>query len=97
MARHFWGRDVFVLVISNINIGFQKSLTPPLSILKCKVSGINLAALIMPVCRKQTQQIPYFLLFLKTKQTKNIFAIKIRVCSLEKGSSREGRAWFWRD
>ncbi len=32
-ARHFWGRDVFVLVISNINIGFQKSLTLFLSIL----------------------------------------------------------------
>ncbi len=26
-ARPFWGRGVFVLVISNINIGFQKSLT----------------------------------------------------------------------
>ncbi len=30
-ARPFWGRGVFVLVISNINIGFQKSLTPPLN------------------------------------------------------------------
>ncbi len=29
-ARPFWGWGVFVLVISNINIGFQKSLTPPL-------------------------------------------------------------------
>ncbi len=29
-ARPFWGRGVFVLVISNINIGYQKSLTPPL-------------------------------------------------------------------
>ncbi len=29
-ARPFWGRGVFVLVISNVNIGFQKSLTPPL-------------------------------------------------------------------
>ncbi len=29
-ARPFWSRGVFVLVISNINIGFQKSLTPPL-------------------------------------------------------------------
>uniref|UniRef100_A0A673HJC5 NPC1 like intracellular cholesterol transporter 1 n=1 Tax=Sinocyclocheilus rhinocerous TaxID=307959 RepID=A0A673HJC5_9TELE len=26
-ARPFWGRGVFVLVISNINIGYQKSLT----------------------------------------------------------------------
>ncbi len=26
----FWGRGMFVLVISNINIGYQKSLTPPL-------------------------------------------------------------------
>ncbi len=32
-ARPFWGRGVFVLVISNINIGFQKSLTPPLSMI----------------------------------------------------------------
>ncbi len=30
-ARPFWGRGVFVLVISNINIGFQKSLTTPLT------------------------------------------------------------------
>ncbi len=30
-ARHFWSRGVFVLVISNINIGFQKLLTLPLS------------------------------------------------------------------
>ncbi len=30
-ARHFWGRGVFVLVISNINIGFQKWLTLPLN------------------------------------------------------------------
>ncbi len=30
-ARPFWGRGMFVLVISNINIGFQKSLTPPLT------------------------------------------------------------------
>ncbi len=29
-VRHFWGRGVFILVISNINIGYQKSLTPPL-------------------------------------------------------------------
>lgn len=29
-ARPFWGRGVFVLVIWNINIGYQKSLTPPL-------------------------------------------------------------------
>ncbi len=29
-ARPFWGRGVFVLVISNINIGYQKLLTPPL-------------------------------------------------------------------
>jgi len=33
-ARPFWGRGVYFLVISNINIGFQKSLTPPLSELK---------------------------------------------------------------
>ncbi len=26
-ARPFWGRGMFVLVISNINIGFQKLLT----------------------------------------------------------------------
>ncbi len=26
-ARPFWGRGVFVLVISNINIGFPKLLT----------------------------------------------------------------------
>ncbi len=32
-VRPFWGRGVFVLVISNINIGFQKSLTPPLMLL----------------------------------------------------------------
>ncbi len=30
-ARSFWGRGVFVLVISNVNIGYQKSLTPSLS------------------------------------------------------------------
>jgi len=30
-ARPFWGRGLFVLVISNINTGFQKSLTPPLN------------------------------------------------------------------
>ncbi len=30
-ARPFWGRGVFVLVISNINIGFQKLLTLPLT------------------------------------------------------------------
>ncbi len=30
-ARPFWGRGVFILVISNINIGLQKSLTPPLT------------------------------------------------------------------
>ncbi len=29
-ARPFWGRGVFVFVISNINIGFQKLLTLPL-------------------------------------------------------------------
>ncbi len=29
-ARPFWGRGVFILVISNVNIGYQKSLTPPL-------------------------------------------------------------------
>ncbi len=29
-AGPFWGRGVFVLVISNINIGFQKSLSLPL-------------------------------------------------------------------
>ncbi len=29
-AGLFWGRGVFVLVISNINIGFQKLLTLPL-------------------------------------------------------------------
>ncbi len=29
-ARPFWGRGVFVLVISNINIGFQKLLSLPL-------------------------------------------------------------------
>ncbi len=28
-SRPFWGRGVFVLVISNINIGYQKSLTTP--------------------------------------------------------------------
>ncbi len=33
-ARPFWGRGVFVLVISNINIGFQKSLTTPLTNLR---------------------------------------------------------------
>ncbi len=31
-ARPFWGRSVFVLVISNISIGFKKSLTLPLNI-----------------------------------------------------------------
>ncbi len=31
-ARPFWGRGVFVLVISNIDIGFQKSLTLPLRV-----------------------------------------------------------------
>ncbi len=30
-ARPFWGKGVFVLVISNINIGFQKSFTLPLT------------------------------------------------------------------
>ncbi|MGL4524115.1 MAG: hypothetical protein ACRCVN_01145, partial [Spirochaetia bacterium] len=30
-ASPFWGRGVFVLVISNINIGYQKSLTLPLN------------------------------------------------------------------
>ncbi len=29
-ARPFWGRAVFVLVILNMNIGYQKLLTPPL-------------------------------------------------------------------
>ncbi len=29
-ARPFWGRSMFVLVISNTNIGYQKSLTPSL-------------------------------------------------------------------
>ncbi len=29
-ARHFCGRGVFVLVISNISIGLQKLLTLPL-------------------------------------------------------------------
>ncbi len=29
-VRPFWGRGVFVLVISNVNIGYQKLLTPPL-------------------------------------------------------------------
>ncbi len=33
-ARHFWGRGVFVLGISNINIGFQKLLTLPLTVTK---------------------------------------------------------------
>ncbi len=32
-ARPFWGRGVFVLVISNIYIGFQKLLTLPLMFL----------------------------------------------------------------
>ncbi len=30
-ARVFWGRGVYVLEISNINFGFQKLLTLPLS------------------------------------------------------------------
>ncbi len=34
-ARSYKGRGVFVLVISNINIGFQKSLTPPLMYYFC--------------------------------------------------------------
>ncbi len=33
-ARPFWGRVMFVLVISNINIGFQKSLTLPLNAIR---------------------------------------------------------------
>ncbi len=28
-----WGRGMFVLVISKINIGYQKSLTPPLNLI----------------------------------------------------------------
>ncbi len=36
-ARPFWGRGVFVLMISNINTGYQKSLTPPL---KCPYYGL---------------------------------------------------------
>uniref|UniRef100_A0A672RTM3 Dickkopf WNT signaling pathway inhibitor 3a n=1 Tax=Sinocyclocheilus grahami TaxID=75366 RepID=A0A672RTM3_SINGR len=32
--KRFWGWGVFVLVISNVNIGYQKSLTPPLREIK---------------------------------------------------------------
>ncbi len=38
--RPFWGRGVFVLVISNVNIGYQKSLTPPLMV-KVMIAIIN--------------------------------------------------------
>ncbi len=30
-VRPFWGGGVFFFVISNINIGYQKSFTPPLN------------------------------------------------------------------
>ncbi len=42
VGRSYQNRGVFVLVISNINIGFQKSLTPPLIFLHINHSDILL-------------------------------------------------------
>ncbi len=54
-ARPFWCRGVFVLVISNVNIGYQKSLTPPLKPHKvarilCAIQFIIVAAYLLLVC-----------------------------------------------
>ncbi len=38
-ARHFWDRSMFVLVISNIHISFQKLLTLPLNNVPVWLSG----------------------------------------------------------
>ncbi len=45
-AITFWGRVVFVLVISHINIGYQKSLTPPLkqAVIFATLGTLDLAA-----------------------------------------------------
>ncbi len=45
-ARPFWGRGVFVFVISNVNIGYHKSLTLSLIIEKGPFLGMKFAKIV---------------------------------------------------
>ncbi len=40
-ARPYWCRGMFVLVISNVNFGYQKSLNPPLKLFRRKKNTNN--------------------------------------------------------